>query len=207
MFNPENYTEVQQRIVESARELFVKRGLKRTTVRDIASAAGTNVAMVNYYFRSKDNLFETIFEEAFSLLTKRIFSIMNSDLPFFEMIREWVYSYYDTLMEYPNMPIFVLTELAQNPDKLKEKFNPLYTGQLYEKVARRIREEVEKGVIRELSAPDFFLNIISLSIFPFVGMPIAIQLLHLSEEQYVAQLDRHREYIVDFIIQAIRKDE
>ncbi|MDR1336957.1 MAG: TetR/AcrR family transcriptional regulator [Tannerella sp.] len=197
---------MQRRIVESARELFVKRGLKRTTVRDIASTAGTNVAMVNYYFRSKDNLFETIFDEAFSILTKRIFSIMNSDLPFFEMIREWVYSYYDTLMEYPNMPIFVLTELAQNPDKLKEKFNPLYPRQLYEKVAGRIREEVEKGVIRELSVPDFFLNLISLSIFPFVGMPIAIQFLHLSEEQYVEQLDRHREYIVDFIIQAIRKE-
>ncbi|MDR2763785.1 MAG: TetR/AcrR family transcriptional regulator [Tannerella sp.] len=207
MFNSDNYTEVQQRIVESARELFVKKGLKRTTVRDIANAAGTNVAMVNYYFRSKDNLFETIFEEAFSILTKRIFFIMNSDLPFFETIRAWVYSYYDTLMEYPNMPIFVLTELSQNPDKLKEKFHLRYPNQLYDKVAERIQKETENGTIREISVSDFFLNILSLSVFPFVGTPMVTQFFNLSEEQYMEQLGRHREHVVDFIIRAIKKDE
>jgi AcrR family transcriptional regulator len=207
MFNSDNYTEVQQRIVESARELFVRKGLKRTTVRDIASAAGTNVAMVNYYFRSKDNLFETIFEEAFALLTKRIFFIMNSDLPFFELIREWVYSYYDTLMQYPDLPIFVLTELAQNPDKLKEKFWIQEPGRLYNRVDERIREEIKKGVIREISVPDFFLNILSLSIFPFISKTMVTQFFNLSEGQYMEQLGKHREYVVNFIIQAMKKED
>ena len=205
MFNMENdYTEVQKKIVEAARKLFVKKGMKGTTVRDIATESGTNVAMVNYYFRSKEKLFDTIFEEAFGILAEKIFYLTDSDLPFFELIRKWIYSYYDTLLEYPDFPIFVLNELVANPRKLSKKFKDKNPYSLYMRLSERIKEEEEKGTIHFVSIPDFMLNVISLSVFPFAVSPIVIQFLNLSEDDYRALLDKHREYVADFVIKAIK---
>ena len=207
MFNSDNdYTEVQQKIVESARKLFIKKGLKGTTVRDIAAESGVNVAMVNYYFRSKEKLFDAIFEEAFSILAEKIFYLMDSDLPFFELIRKWIYSYYDMLFEYPDLPIFVLNELGANPQKLREKFIYKNVRLLYMKLAKRIKKEEAKGTIRPIPIPDFLLNVISLSIFPFAARPVATQFLNLSEADYAQLLDKHREYVAGFVINAIKME-
>jgi len=201
----ENYTEVQQKIVEAARDLFVKKGLKGTTVRDIAAAAGTNVAMVNYYFRTKENLFDKILEEAFKTLAEKVFTLVDSDLPFFDLIRKWVYSYYETLSEHSYLPIFVLSELSHNPERLKEKFKLQNPYQVFAKLAIRISEEEKKGTISPMPIPDFFLNLISLSIFPFLSVPLVTQVLNLSEEDYRKMVFQHREYVADFIINAIKK--
>jgi AcrR family transcriptional regulator len=203
--NKSDYTEVQQRIVESARNLFIRKGLKGTTVRDIANDSNTNVAMVNYYFRSKNNLFETVFGETLNILMKKIFSIKDSDLPFFDLVREWIYSYYDTLMEYPGLPNFVLNELAHNPDMLKDKMHFQQLYQLYDYLIERLREEEEKGTVRPVPINDFMINIISLSVFPFAAQHVVSQLLGLSESEYINAMKSHREYVADFIIQAISK--
>ena len=203
----DKHKEAQQKIIDAARNLFIKKGFKATTVRDIATQSGTNVAMVNYYFRSKENLFNAIFEESFLILVQKVFSILDSDLPFFELIREWISSYYDMLLEYPDLPIFVLNELAKNPDKLGTTFKQKTPYQLYAKLAIRINEEEKKGMIHTLSLSDFFLNVLSLSVFPFIAKPIVTQFLNLSEKDYTEMLDNHRDFVVDFIIKAIKKNE
>lgn len=207
MLNEQNSNEVRTKIMEVSRDLFIKKGLKGTTVREIATSAGTNVAMVNYYFHSKDKLFDAIFEEAFAVLVTRIFSAIDSELPFFEMIRKWVYSYYDILMEYPQLPIFVLNELNQNPLMLQEKLKLKNPYQIYSKLAIRINEEEKKGSIHKLPISDFLLNLVSLSIFPFVFGPVATSFINLSAEQYKELLENHKEYVVEFIINAIKKEK
>ena len=174
-------------------------------MRNIAAESGVNVAMVNYYFRSKEKLFDTIFEEAFTILTDKLFYLVDSDLPFFEFIRKWIYSYYDMLFEYPGLPIFVLTELAANPQKISEKFKRKPYS-LYEKLSERIKAEETKGTIRPIPIPDFLLNIVSLSVFPFAAGPVATQFLNMSETDYMKILDKHREYVADFVIGAIKKE-
>ena len=206
MTKEDKHKEAQQKIIDAARRLFIKKGFKATTVRDIAALSGTNVAMVNYYFSSKENLFNSIFEESFSILLQKIFSIMDSDLPFFELIHKWISSYYDMLLEYPDLPIFVLNELAKNSDKLGEFFKLKNPYQLYAKLAIRINEEEKNGTIRKLPLSDFFLNILSLSVFPFIAKPMVKQFLNLSEKDCSEMLNNHRDFVVDFIIRAIKKD-
>lgn len=85
MFNNEESSVVKDRILNEAQKLFIKNGFKGTSVRDIAKASGgTNVAMVNYYFKSKYSLFEIIFEEALDVLTGRVFATITSDLPIYD---------------------------------------------------------------------------------------------------------------------------
>ncbi len=86
------------------------------SIRDIAAASGANVAHVKYYFNSKANLFEIIFDEAFEILVKRIFTTLGSDIPFLEMIEKWINIYYEILPEYPQIPIFILNEINHSPN-------------------------------------------------------------------------------------------
>lgn len=204
MLDEQNSTEVRNKIIKVSRELFIQKGLKGTTVRDIAQASGTNVSMVNYHFRSKEKLFEAIFEEAFVVLVTRVFSAIDSDLPFFEMIKKWVYSYYDTLSEYPQLPNFVLSELSQNPALLEEKLKLKNPYQVYSKLAIRISEEEQKGTIRKVPVSNFLLSLVSLSIFPFVVKPMATAFLKLPKEQYEELLEDHKKYVVEYIINAIK---
>ena len=198
------YTEVQVKIIEAARKLFVRKGLKGTTVRDIAAESGVNVAMVNYYFRSKEKLFDTIFEEATSILAEKLFHLADSDLPFFELIRQWIYSYYDMLFKYPDFPVFVLTELVANPQKIDQKFKNKNLYGLYNKFSKRIQEEEAKGTVCPIPIPDFLLNVVSLSIFPFAASQIAIRFLNIPDAEYMKSLEKHREYVADFVIRAIK---
>lgn len=197
-------TDVKNKIIKASRELFVQKGLKGTTVRDIAKASGTNVSMVNYYFGSKEKLFEAIFEESFTVLVAKVFSVIDSDLPFFEMIRQWVYSYYDILMEHPLLPVFVLNELSQNPTILEEKLKLGNPDQVYSKLSVRISEEEQKGTIRKIPVSSFFLSLVSLSIFPFVFKPIVTTFLNLPEKQYKEFLEDHKEFVIESIFMLLQ---
>ena len=83
MLNEQNSTEVRDKIICAARTLFVKKGLKGTTMRNIAATSGTNVAMVNYYFRSKNNLFDAILDEAFNVLAGKVFTAIDYEDKFY----------------------------------------------------------------------------------------------------------------------------
>ncbi|MDH6304105.1 TetR/AcrR family transcriptional regulator [Parabacteroides sp. PF5-5] len=201
----QNSSEVKERIMDVARDLFIKNGYKGTSVRDIASASGTNVAMVNYYFHSKYNLFEIIFEEAFSRFQQRIFSTLDADLPFFVLIEKIIHSYYEMLQEYPQIPIFILNEVNQNPERLSERIREFGPYQLFLKMATRINEEVEKGTIKPTPPLDFLLNILSLCIFPFIFRNFGSNVANVSDEEYTKMLNNHKDYVVQFVINSLKQ--
>ena len=198
--------DVREKIIRVSRELFIKKGFKGTTIRDIAAAAGVNVAMVNYYFQSKNKLFETIFEESFGMLVTKIFTAVDSDLPFFEMVRKWIYAYYEVLKEMPDLPIFVLSELGRNPEMFEQRLRLKDAYQIYARLAIRMNEEQKKGIIRKIAVSDFLLNVASMSIFPFVFAPVATSFLNLPKEMYAGILEEHKESVVDFIINALKTE-
>ncbi|MCC8145792.1 MAG: TetR/AcrR family transcriptional regulator, partial [Bacteroidales bacterium] len=189
------------------RKLFVKKGFKGTTVRDIAAEAGTNVAMVNYYFQSKYNLFEHIFNEIFEVLTGRVFNILDSDLPFFEMVEQWISVYYETLFEYPEFPLFIINELSQQPDVLREKMESKQPYRIFLKLSERIKEEMRSGQVREVSLPDFALNTISLCMYPFIFSPVATAFLNISKEDYMELLKKHKKDVVEFVIHSLKNPD
>lgn len=206
MFKEKQSTsEVKGRILDVARDLFIKNGYKGTSIRDIASASGTNVAMVNYYFHSKYYLFEIIFEEAFSRLQHKLFSTLVSDLPFFELIETVIDSYYEMLMEYPQIPIFILNEVNQNPERLSERIRTMGPYDVFLKMSERIKEEEERGGIKETPPLDLLLNILSLCVFPFIFKNLGSNVANVSQEEYSAMIENHKKYVVEFVINALKK--
>lgn len=204
MFKEGANMDVKGRILTVARDLFIEKGYNKTSIRDIAAASETNVAMVNYYYHSKYNLFEIIFEESLNVLIKRIFRILDSDKPFFELIDLWITSYYETLQEYPQIPIFILNEINQNPERLTERIQQREPYNVFVKISQRIKEESLKGTIRETPPLDFLLNVLSLCIFPFIFGPLATKVAERSMQEYHEVLMQHKNYVVEFVINALK---
>lgn len=204
MFNTEDSHIVKKRILREAQDLFIKNGYKGTSVRDIAKASETNVAMVNYYFQSKYNLFEIIFEDALDILAKRIFDTIHSDMPFFELIETWIHTYYELLFEYPQIAAFILNEVSLNPEGLTQRIKNKNPYSSFSKIEERIQEEVKKGTIRETPAADFLLNILSLCMFPFIFGNMATTLLEIPRNMYDNLIENHEKYVIEFVINSLR---
>jgi len=204
MFNNEDCSEVKDKILKEAQKLFITNGFKGTSDRDIAKSSGTNVAMVNYYFQSKYNLFEIIFEEALDVLTKRIFETITSDLPFFELIETWINTYYEILFEYPQIGAFILNEVSLNPEGLTHRIKNRNPYSSFNKIDERIQEEIKKGTIRETPTADFLLNILSLCMFPFMFGNLAKTLMEIPQNIYDGLISNHRRYVVEFTINALK---
>lgn len=204
MFNTTINPDVKERILSVARDLFIQNGYNTTSIRDIAAASGTNVAMVNYYYHSKYNLFELIFDEALGVLMRRVFNIISSDKSFFDLVELWIDSYYETLIEYPQIPIFILNEINQNPERLSERVRTHEPYQIYITISKRIKKEIELGNIRPTPPLDFILNVLSLCVFPFIFGRMATKVADKTQEDYDKVLKDHKAYVKEFVIQALR---
>lgn len=197
-------SDVSERILKAARALFIANGYAGTSIRDIASASGANVAHIKYYFDSKSKLFEIIFDEAFEILARRVFSTLDSDIPFLEMLEKWIDIYYDILPRYPLIPIFILNELNQSPDTLAKKIIEKNPQRIFHKLSERMEIEIEKGTIRDIPVVDLGLNILSLCVFPFIFSGFATNIANKSGNEYNMIINEHRQHVVDFVMNALK---
>ncbi|MEA4916910.1 TetR/AcrR family transcriptional regulator [Proteiniphilum sp.] len=197
-------SDVSDRILNAARELFIANGYEGTSIRDIAAASGANVAHVKYYFNSKANLFEIIFDEAFEILVKRVFATLSSDMPFFEIVENWINTYYEMLPKYPQIPMFILNEINHGPDALADKLIKKNPQKIFNKLAEKMEEEIAKGTIKNIPVIDFGLDILSLCLFPFIFGGFATRIAKKSGAEYNTILKEHKQHVIDFVKSALR---
>jgi len=197
-------SDVSDRILNAARELFIANGYAGTSIRDIAAASGANVAHIKYYFESKANLFEIIFDEAFEVLVKRLFATLGSDKPFLEIIEGWINLYYEILPEYPQIPMFILNEINHSQDTLVNKIIRKNPQKIFSKLTEKMEEEISKGTVRDIPAVDLGLNILSLCIFPFMFSGFAHRIANKSKSEYNMIMKEHKKYVIDFVMNALR---
>ena len=113
-------TETEQKIIASAEKLFYRKGKAGTSMQDIADDAGINRTLLNYYFRSKDQLFEAVFRNAMSSFVPNLAKMLHSDMSFKDYVPRLIETVIDTMLENPQIPIFVLQELSSNPDRMPQ---------------------------------------------------------------------------------------
>lgn len=174
-------------------------------MQDIADEAGINKAMLHYYFRSKEKLFEVIFREAFDTLIPRVEGIFQRELHFFDKIRALAGVYIQMGMENPYIPLFVLNQLHTDASRFKKSFGT---------IARRIplpqfRDEIEKavkqGLIRSVEPHQLVMHIMSMCLFPFIARPMFQLVMQMTDDQFIKMAEARMESVPEFIIQAIRK--
>ena len=151
----------EEKIIIAARKLFTQKGFSATRTRDIADEAGINLALLNYYFRSKQNLFQIIIEEKFDEMFGIISPVLSdSEISVEEKIEILVTCYTNLLLQNDDLPIFVLSEMKSNEFILKK------VRQNAEILSQPVIENQLKERGFEISGFNFIMNIMSLTLFP-----------------------------------------
>ena len=189
----------EERIKAAARKVFHQKGYAGTRTRDIAEEAGINHAMVNYYFRSKEKLFQIVMIETMTYFFQGISAILNEETTSLEQkIEQVVAKYIDLLLEEPELPTFVFNEVRTNPEPFIEN-SPIYKALQNSVLARQYAEAVASGEISEPNLLQMVLNVISLVIFPFITQPILIVLNKMDNEQYKTLMLERKKLIPQWI--------
>jgi TetR/AcrR family transcriptional regulator len=195
-------TETEVLILDAARKVFLENGFDGTTMQHIADEAGINKALLHYYFRSKDRLFEAVFIEAFARMIPNLMKIFASEADFPDKIKGFVDTYITALQQYPQIPLFILHELHRNPGRIIELIHS--TGMNPDFVINIIRQEIKKGKIIDTDPFQLMVNMLAMCIFPFAARPMIQGFIFKNDAKtFEAFIEKRKTEVAGFIIKAI----
>ena len=190
------------KIKEAASQLFIEKGFGRTTTRDIATEAGVNLALVNYYFRSKDELFSTIMTETVQGFIWQLRVLLNDDKTFEEKVELVVSNYIDLLKTRPDLPIFMLSEIINHPEEMAAKLGIdklMHEIKFFQELAQRCPEGVHPIHL--------FMNLLSMTVFPFIGKPVISAATVMNDEAFMMMMEQRRTLIPQWFMSMLKPQE
>jgi AcrR family transcriptional regulator len=179
----------EEKIKVAARTVFTKKGYAATRTRDIAEEAGINLALLNYYFRSKEKLFELIMMEKISNFFGVVGPLLNDTSRTLEQkISSIAGNYIDLLNDNPELPLFILSEIRMNPDQFATRvpLSQVAASHLF----KQLREK--KPDVKPIQ---FLMNLLGLTVFPFIMKPVLVQSGLLNEKAFETQMMQRKELI------------
>lgn len=196
-------------ILKSAEELFLEKGFSGTSTTDIAKHVGCNQALVHYYFRTKENLFLQVFNDKVETILATLQKpLLQQNVGFNEKLRNAIGAYFDFLTANSRLPFFVINELLCNKERLQSAYKYFMQNTLRNNVFGLIdsvvQAEVQKGTIRQVSTVDFVLDIVSLTVFNFVVLPIYSDLSGSTEDEKSEFINNRKEEIIQLVINGMR---
>lgn len=188
----------KQQILDAAEYEFLTNGYEATKTTQIAERAGVTHTMLHYYFQTKENLFNKIFEDKIETLKAPIDALaQNKDIDLRDRIREIIELHFDFLKTHPDLPHFLINEMRSNPQLIKilrEKVGDTLRG-TFATIQTEIDEYVAKGIMKPISAFDLFLDIVSLNVFTFISLPIFRHIAYDEEKEQQLIENRKKEII------------
>lgn len=179
----------EEKIKEAASIVFTKKGYGNARTRDIAEEAGINLALLNYYFRSKEKLFQIVMAERIDKLFGVLGPVLNDESTTLEeKLEKITESYINMLLEHPDLPIFVLSEIRNNPEQLSNRFQA--RKHLTESVF--IKQLVERR--SDINPFHFLMNLLGMNLFPFVAKPVLQPILG-NEEMYRQLMEQRKKLV------------
>lgn len=208
---PRTDHETEQRILDAARAVFIRRGTAGARMQEIAAEAGVNQALLHYYFRSKDRLSTAVFQQVASRIFPGLAQVLGSDKSIDEKIEGVVTLYHETLSANPFLPVYMLSELHHDPSRVSQLLQAA-TGHtpsqmlppVLDTLERQIAQEVKAGRMRPISALGFAVNVISLCIFPFAARPMLAIAFQMDDDAFRRFMAQRRPEVIAFIRNAIR---
>lgn len=192
----------EQKIMDAAHAVFLEKGMDGARMQEIANEAGINKALLHYYFRTKQKLFEAIFKRVIKHSFPIVSKTLLSDIPIREKMDLFIDSYLNLLSKNPFLPAFLLKEIHRDPEFLANVIKG--SGINPDKILTMLGKEMDKGNIRRMNPRDLITNIIALSVFPFAAKPLlSIMLFNGDQKAYKIFLQERRETVKEFIFNAI----
>lgn len=175
-----NNQNTEEKILEAAEKEFMHKGYSGARTTAIAEAAGVTHAMLHYYFRTKDKLFDRIIESKIGTLRDIMLSSLGDpSVPLFDKLKNAIESHLDFIAANPDLPRFMISEVLSRPEKIPVVFEQLrlHVPYVVESLQHQIDEYATQGLCRRVDAAMLMLDIVSQNIFPFMAKSMVNVLL------------------------------
>ena len=186
----------EEKIKQAAKEIFQQKGFAGAKTRDIAERAGINLALLNYYFRSKEKLFGLVMEdsvqELFLIIRTEVF---DSESSLMEKIVKIVNTYFDVLKTNANLPLFILGEIQANPDTFAERLNLPNDFLVNTALYQQVKAQLKIAGIEHINPLHILINVLSLTIFPFIASPMIRTLSNFPDNSFDLFIEERRTLI------------
>lgn len=199
-----NHTE--QKILEAAESIFLEKGFSSAKTTEIAQKANVNHALIHYYYRTKENLFETIFVTRLKSILSFFDEILSLDISYVERIKMMIDKYFDVFLDYPQMPFFIFNEFFVNKarlDFLKRRIVSL-TAPLRAHFEEITQNAIYQGEIRALNSQDLLIHIFSLNSSVFFNKAMNQSLFDWKKDEYAQYIQQRKNAIIDFVVHGIQ---
>lgn len=172
-------TPMEQAIIEAAERLFLERGFSLTSTTDIAREVGCNQSLINYYFRSKEKLFKSIFGKKALLFFSSLKDPLETGISFLEKVRIISEGHFEILAKNSKLAFFLLSEVSTSPQRL-EDFTDIVNenlGKIFPLLEKELEQEIKEGRVKETTLYDILLTMLSLNVGVFLLEPVFAKLL------------------------------
>jgi len=178
--------DIETKIIEAANNVFLKYGVDKSTMGQIADEAGISRTSLNYYFRGKRNLLQKVIISLENKIVPTISILINDDkLSAIDKIESFVDEYINLIIKYPMIPTFMVSELLREPNWIFEFIRQNNLN--IEKISLQINDEIAQGELIPFKFEDLFVNVISLCAFPLVAKPLLMEFFFDQNEEKLAQ--------------------
>ena len=193
--------DMEVRIIEAAKSLFVEKGFVETCMSDIAAKVGINRPSLHYYFRTKDRLFQAVFGEIVQKILPRLHDIITTkDLPIAERIGRVVDTYYEVLRTNPTLPLFAMREIQRDAGYIVKAINESPMRLTFVKLVESLREEMAEGKLNVVPLPVLLYTFYGLLTIPFLTKGLVERLMCEEEYTFDHLIEQWKPYIVKQMI-------
>lgn len=192
----------EAKILNAAKTVFIKRGMDGARMQEIADEAGINKALLHYYFRSKQKLFEAIFTNLVQQIFPKVINLCTSQEPIENKLKDFIENYIDVLSKNPLLPAFIIQEINRDVNFFTNIFKSL--GLDHKRLISMFEYEMQRGIIVRMNPRDILLNILSMCLFPFAAQPL-MQLLLCDDDNkaYQKLIEERKTSVTQFVLNSI----
>ena len=189
---PDNTTE--ERILQAARNIFLRKGYAAARTRDIAEEAGLNISLLHYYFRSKEKLYEMVMMETLKQFATGTIEMLNDKkTSLVDKLTNLADRYIDLLILQPELPLFVITEVSNNPDNLIARMG-IKEALLSSVFIRQFGEAAKKSKTKA-EPLQLFISILGMTVFPFIGKPMVQAVFGVNDQAFSTLMQQRRKLL------------
>jgi len=190
---PSGDTEIRDRLLEIALREFSSHGFRGVSVTTIAREAGATPAMIHYYFDNKQGLYEAVLEHALGPILARLQAANESPRSDEDLLPRFVRGYMRLLAENPEVPSLIVRDVLSPGGEMRETFLQRFASRGGSGMRDMVRKAQSMGRLRDDLDPELAtLSLLSMAVFPFVGRPVAGQVLEYSlDPRRIDELAEH----------------
>lgn len=200
----EHDKQTEDKIFEAATEVFIEKGMDGARMQDIADRAGMNKSLLHYYYRSKDRLFDAVFEMIAMKMLKKFAPVFDANVTFEEKIRFFFREHISFLQKNPRLPAFLLNEINRNPTRIKKFVSTIDFNSFWTLLYNQHKEELDQYRITQENIPQVMTTLVSISVFPFAARVLFREILAKQGVKFDDYLEERKNFAAEFAISALK---